>query len=211
MTNRPGSCDRSVMMSSVMPSAKYSCSGSPLMLVNGSTAIEGLPAAARCAAPLPRWRLPAGSRRDRPGPAGDVLERLLAQSLEVATSSLPRTWSWTLAGDADAARLGQRLQPRGDVDAVAVDVVALDDDVAEIDADAEDDALGPPAAPALRRGHRLLDRDGALDGVDDAGELDQHAVAHQLDDAAAMLGTIGSSDCLAPRLQRRQRADSSRP
>ena len=31
-----------VMMSSVMPSAKYSCSGSPLMLVNGSTASEGL-------------------------------------------------------------------------------------------------------------------------------------------------------------------------
>ena len=36
--------DSSVMMSSVMPSAKYSCSGSPLMLVNGSTAIDGLAA-----------------------------------------------------------------------------------------------------------------------------------------------------------------------
>ena len=42
-------------------------------------------------------------------------------------------------GDADAAGLGQRLQPRGDVDAVAVDVVALDDHVAEIDADAQHD------------------------------------------------------------------------
>jgi hypothetical protein len=31
-----------VMMSSTRPSAKYSCSGSPLMLVNGSTAIDGL-------------------------------------------------------------------------------------------------------------------------------------------------------------------------
>ena len=31
-----------VMMSSTKPSAKYSCSGSPLRLVNGSTAIEGL-------------------------------------------------------------------------------------------------------------------------------------------------------------------------
>ena len=30
------------MMSSAMPSAKNSCSGSPDMLVNGSTAIEGL-------------------------------------------------------------------------------------------------------------------------------------------------------------------------
>src|SRR5919108_282669 len=30
------------MMSSVMPSLKYCCAGSPLMLVNGSTAIDGL-------------------------------------------------------------------------------------------------------------------------------------------------------------------------
>src|SRR5581483_8969124 len=31
---------KSVMMSSVMPSLKYSCSESPLMLLNGSTQIE---------------------------------------------------------------------------------------------------------------------------------------------------------------------------
>ena len=37
--------DSSVMMSSVRPSAKNSCSGSPLMLAKGSTAIEGLAAA----------------------------------------------------------------------------------------------------------------------------------------------------------------------
>ena len=30
------------MISSTMPSAKYSCSGSPLMFWNGNTAIEGL-------------------------------------------------------------------------------------------------------------------------------------------------------------------------
>ena len=34
--------ESSVMMSSVMPSEKYCCSGSPLMLENGRTAIEGL-------------------------------------------------------------------------------------------------------------------------------------------------------------------------
>src|ERR1700758_601924 len=31
-----------VMISSTIPSAKYSCSGSPLILAKGSTAIEGL-------------------------------------------------------------------------------------------------------------------------------------------------------------------------
>src|SRR6266513_2388706 len=73
------------MMSSVMPSAKNSCSGSPPKLANGNTAM---------------------ARR----------------------SSKP-------------ARLGERLDPRRDVDAVAEDVAFLDDDVAEIDADPHRDAL----------------------------------------------------------------------
>ena len=42
-------------------------------------------------------------------------------------------------GNADAAGLGQRFQPRGNVDAIAVDVVALNDDIAEIDADPQHD------------------------------------------------------------------------
>src|SRR6478752_3630069 len=33
--------ERPVMMSSTIPSAKYSCSGSPLIFVNGSTASDG--------------------------------------------------------------------------------------------------------------------------------------------------------------------------
>src|SRR3546814_15017562 len=45
-------------------------------------------------------------------------------------------------GQADAAGLGQALQAGRDVDAVAVDIVVLVDDVAEVDADAEADALG---------------------------------------------------------------------
>src|SRR4030081_3721960 len=42
MTVSPEIFDRSVMMSSLMPSEKYSCSGSPDMLVNGSTAIDAV-------------------------------------------------------------------------------------------------------------------------------------------------------------------------
>jgi len=36
--------DKAAMMSSVTPSAKYSCSGSPLMFWKGRTAIEGFSA-----------------------------------------------------------------------------------------------------------------------------------------------------------------------
>src|SRR5262249_21108900 len=42
MTKISWNRDISVMMSSVMPSVKYSCSGSADMLVKGSTAIDGL-------------------------------------------------------------------------------------------------------------------------------------------------------------------------
>src|SRR6266851_7248286 len=42
MTKRSGSLERAVVKSSVMPSLKYSCLGSSLMLAKGRTAIEGL-------------------------------------------------------------------------------------------------------------------------------------------------------------------------
>ena len=41
ITKNQRSLDSAVMMSSLMPSEKYSCSGSPLMLVKGSTAMAG--------------------------------------------------------------------------------------------------------------------------------------------------------------------------
>src|SRR5215475_1775163 len=42
MTKSDLNRESAVMISSAMPSAKYSCSASPLMLWNGSTAMEGL-------------------------------------------------------------------------------------------------------------------------------------------------------------------------
>ena len=41
VTFNPGICARALMISSARPSLKYSCSLSPLMLTNGSTAIDG--------------------------------------------------------------------------------------------------------------------------------------------------------------------------
>ncbi len=44
----------------------------------------------------------------------------------------------------DSAGFGERLQPRCHVDAVAKDVVTVDDNIADIDADAELDAACRP-------------------------------------------------------------------
>jgi hypothetical protein len=116
---------------------------------------------------------------------GDVLDPVLAHRLEgkrelVADVIVDR------ARDADPARLGQTFQAGGDVDAVAQDVTVFDNDIAQVDADAERDA----PVRSLRRlalGDGFLDRYRAFDGVDRARELDQRAVAHQLHDATAML------------------------
>src|SRR5262245_44824254 len=80
MTKSPRARDSSVMMSSVMPSAKYRCSGSPLMLVKGRTAIEGL-------AGNESEIFPAGCQRihadfERSHRVGDVLKHNIAHIFE---------------------------------------------------------------------------------------------------------------------------------
>ena len=110
-----------------------------------------------------------------------------------------------VVGDAHAARLGDPLEARRDIDAVAENIVVVEDDVADMDADAELD-------PQLRRdvartlSHRALQLDRAACRIDGAGELDQHAVAGGLDDAAVMRGDAGIDDGLAQHLELRQRA-----
>ncbi len=73
--------------------------------------------------------------------AGDVFDVLVA---EILKGNVVKPVADLIAHgtrDADAAGLGKHLKTRRDVDAVAEDVVLLDDDIAQIDADAE---LDPP-------------------------------------------------------------------
>jgi hypothetical protein len=46
----------------------------------------------------------------------------------------------------DTARFGDALDPRRDVDAVAKDILAVYDDIADVDADAKLDRIGLGAA-----------------------------------------------------------------
>ncbi len=104
------------------------------------------------------------------------------------------------ARDADAARLRQCLQPRGDVDTVAVNVAAVGDDVAEIDPDPKGNALVLGHLGVAVR-HRPLDLDGAAHRIDDARKFHQHAVAGGLDDAPVMLPDFRVDELAAMRLQ----------
>ena len=108
-------------------------------------------------------------------------------------------------GDADAARFGERLEPRRDVDAVAVNVVGFDDDVAEIDADTQyDDRRGAVLVRRQRGG--ALDRKRAINRIDHARKLDDRAIADQLHDAAVMGGDGRVEHGFAVPLQRIERA-----
>ena len=71
---------------------------------------------------------------------GDVLDLLLARIDELDAEILAHLIP-DRRGNRNAARLRQRLQPCRDIDAIAQDVVALDDNVAEVDTDAEFDLL----------------------------------------------------------------------
>jgi hypothetical protein len=145
-----------------------------------------------------RWVSPHLSRKDdfvgvdRPL---DVLEALFA-GIVYAELHLPWELFVNSSGHEHAAGLRNLLQPRGDVDAVADQVVAIDNDIAEMDADAKNDGfLG--GSVELRPFELLLDRRSTIHRLDYRRELDQHAVAHQLDCAPAMLGDQRFDDLLA--------------
>ena len=144
MTNSDLKRDSAVMMSSTMPSAKYSCSGSPLMFWNGSTAMEGLSGSgsgelAGCRADtLPLRLLPISRARQRSARARDVLQRVRSPMSSNAARPCPES--------ADRRHRRCRRRPardafkaRRNVDAVAENIVVVDDDVADVNADAKFD------------------------------------------------------------------------
>src|SRR5262249_37645940 len=139
-TARERQRDRSVMMSSVMPSAKYSCSGSPLILTKGNTAIEDLTGVEGSSTPTCDLAPKGGQNSVDPHWLCYVFECPLAEifetDLHLATDMTEHSM-----GDVDAAGFGERFEPRGDVDPIAVKVAALNHHVAQIDANAQDDSL----------------------------------------------------------------------
>jgi hypothetical protein len=90
-----------------------------------------------------------------------------------------------LTRNTNPAWFGYALKPCGDVHAIAVNVVIIDDDVAEVHANPKFDPLidtyvGVPLT------HAALHFNGAPYRVNHGRKLDQHAVPGRLDDPAPM-------------------------
>jgi hypothetical protein len=193
------------MISSTMPSAKYSCSGSPLMFGNGKTAIDGLSGSARAGSGT---RCPWVTTRKTPHRPCDVLKLLLADVFEDQVEPAYGILLYPRR-HADPARLGKSLEPGRDVDPVAKDVAILDNDVADVDADAQFDPIVCRGA-RVALGHRLLHLDCVAHRIDHA-ELDQQAVAGGLDDAAMMLDDLRIEEFAAQSFEAFERAFLIRP
>ena len=100
--------------------------------------------------------------------------------------------------------LGDPLQARGDIDAIAHQVaVAFLDHVAEMNADPKLDALFERDA-CVALDHGVLHFDRAAHRVDNAAELDDAAVAGALDDTAMVHGDCGINQVTTERPQPRQ-------
>src|SRR5262249_54027377 len=134
----------------------------------------------------------------------DVLQLLLTRVLEVHVELVAHL-TVGVVGNANAARLRDVFEPSSDVDAVAENVTVLNDNVTDVDADTELDALvGSHSRVAL--GHTALQLDGAPDGIHGANELDQNPVASTFDDASAMFGDIGFEKFAPVCVEARKRA-----
>ena len=119
--------------------------------------------------------------------------------------------------DTDCAGLGQRLDAGRDVHALTVDILAIIDNIAKMDAHTKIE---------WAFAHVVLNGHGAIDGILDAGKLGKKTVASKLNDAAGVFGNArfnglvasslpGSSRCLSisldeSRIPRDIRCDYSR-
>jgi hypothetical protein len=133
----------------------------------------------------------------------DVLEQFFAEVLE---SDFEATVDLTVdrRGDADSADIGQLLHPCSDIDSFPVDVAVLEDDIAEIDADAKFHAsiIGHIG---IATAHSVLYLDRTPDRVSDALELDQHAVSGRLNDMTLIFGDrrIDQLDAMSTKSRKR--------
>src|SRR5262249_26514536 len=95
--------------------------------------------------------------------------------------------------DANPTRLRESLQAGRDINGVAEQVVALNDDVADMDADPKSHRLISRSIGVLL-GYRVLNFDATLHGINGAGEIGDEAIACRVEDPTAMRGDQAIDD-----------------
>src|SRR5207237_10632560 len=119
----------------------------------------------------------------------DVLDLLRTEVLE-REAQLIQYLVADNSARADSPRFCHRLQPRGDIDAVAMNVVAINDDVADVDANTKVKTLMGRSS-CITLGHATLHVDRTAHRIDNAREFQQQTITGCLDYPAAILVDLG--------------------
>jgi len=112
--------------------------------------------------------------------------------------------------NAHSAGIGYSFKTSRNIDAIAKNIVVIEDDVTDMNANSKFDpfVLWHVGIPI---GHAALDVGRAPRRIDGAGKLDQHAVPGGLDDATAMRGNRRVENGFTERFEHGQRAFFVRP
>jgi hypothetical protein len=121
----------------------------------------------------------------------DVFHPLLAQILEGKAAHLADVVTHA-ARNANTAGIGQRFEASGNIDTVAEYIVILDHEFADIDADAEFQAMLGRLVLVLNS-NSVLHLHGAIGRIDYTLELRQHDIAGSTSDAATMAAIKSSA------------------
>ena len=124
------------MISSTMPSAKYSCPGSPLMFLERQDRYGGAVGKYERRSPNLNTEVPA-ERTTRYTRTGRTMFLRAAHPILNIEGDLAARVIEDCLRYADAPRLRQSLQPGSNVHSIAIEVSPIDDHVAEVDPDAE--------------------------------------------------------------------------
>ena len=104
-----------------------------------------------------------------------------------STGSFVPIWSCTVPETQIPPRLCKSLQAGRDVYPIPKKIVALNDDVADVDADAEMHLLNGRSIRILLA-YGVLNFDCAFHGIHGTGEIGKHAIASRVEDPTAMRG-----------------------
>jgi hypothetical protein len=170
------------------------------MFWNGSTAIDGLSGNGNAGAGVDHDRLATLEDKDMDWP-GDILQLDLA-SVREGEIELVSHLLMHRPRQRDATGIGNALDARRNVDAVAHQVVALHDNIANVDADAQGQS---PERTCL------LDRHRAGHRLNCARKLDQEAIADRLEQSPGMLRELRLYDIHAQTLELSQGSGPSLP
>jgi hypothetical protein len=129
----------------------------------------------------------------------NVFQRLRAHIFE-SNVHLAADLSMSIIGNADATGLCNSLKAGSDIDAVTKNITVIENDVTDVNADAELNFDVLRYRGVLLR-HTPLDLNRTTYRINSASKLDQHSIAGGLDDAAAMYGDGGIDEGLSGRLE----------